>query len=190
MLCMLPSLIACTWTSATASFTTPDCGQHIALLFLLYLPICAIPARLDGDMGSDEDAGSTSLKAYYDLLRDNRAFTIVWIGEVSRAPRQKDKPDSHCPNLQSEPAKPCISVWPPADNRQRGKLAELCSDAQSCGKFSRGQGIVDQRCAYCPILAIFSAFPSCWCCSRQVYSCTSVKGIGFLCTSLQHTLGT
>lgn len=33
-------------------------------------------------MDPDEEAASTSLKAYYDLLRDNRAFTIVWIGEV------------------------------------------------------------------------------------------------------------
>ena len=33
-------------------------------------------------MDGDEEATSSSLKAYCDLLRDNRAFTIVWVGEV------------------------------------------------------------------------------------------------------------
>ena len=33
-------------------------------------------------MDVDEEAASTSLKAYYNLLRDNRAFTVLWIGEV------------------------------------------------------------------------------------------------------------
>ena len=36
-------------------------------------------------MDDDEEATSSSLKAYYDLLRDNRAFTIVWVGEVCSA---------------------------------------------------------------------------------------------------------
>ena len=36
-------------------------------------------------MDPDEDAGSSSLKAYYELLRNNRAFTVVWIGEVGSA---------------------------------------------------------------------------------------------------------
>ena len=36
-------------------------------------------------MDDDEEATSSSLKAYCDLLRDNRAFTIVWIGEVCSA---------------------------------------------------------------------------------------------------------
>lgn len=30
----------------------------------------------------DDEATSSSITAYYDLLRDNRAFTIVWLGEV------------------------------------------------------------------------------------------------------------
>lgn len=34
-------------------------------------------------MDEDEEATSSNLKAYYDMLRDNRAFTIVWIGEVA-----------------------------------------------------------------------------------------------------------
>ena len=33
-------------------------------------------------MDLDEEAAATSLKAYYHLLRDNRAFTVLWIGEV------------------------------------------------------------------------------------------------------------
>ncbi|KAL3137427.1 hypothetical protein ABBQ32_006948 [Trebouxia sp. C0010 RCD-2024] len=30
----------------------------------------------------DDEATSSSLIAYYDLLRDNRAFTVVWLGEI------------------------------------------------------------------------------------------------------------
>ncbi len=30
----------------------------------------------------EDEATSSSLTAYYDMLRDNRAFTIVWLGEV------------------------------------------------------------------------------------------------------------
>ena len=37
-------------------------------------------------MDPDEDTASTSLRAYYDLLREYRGFTIVWIGEVSPNP--------------------------------------------------------------------------------------------------------
>lgn len=33
-------------------------------------------------MDPDEDTASTSLRAYYDLLREYRGFTVVWIGEV------------------------------------------------------------------------------------------------------------
>ncbi|DBB14556.1 TPA: hypothetical protein ACH3X3_004830 [Trebouxia sp. C0006] len=33
-------------------------------------------------MDPDEDTVSTSLRAYYDLLREYRGFTIVWIGEI------------------------------------------------------------------------------------------------------------
>lgn len=33
----------------------------------------------------DEEATSSSLTAYYDLLQDNRAFTVVWLGEVCPA---------------------------------------------------------------------------------------------------------
>ena len=33
-------------------------------------------------MNPDEDTASTSLRAYYDLLREYRGFTIVWVGEV------------------------------------------------------------------------------------------------------------
>lgn len=33
----------------------------------------------------DDEATSSSLIAYYDLLRDNRAFTVVWLGEVCPA---------------------------------------------------------------------------------------------------------
>lgn len=34
-------------------------------------------------MDVDEEAAASSLKAYYHLLRDNRAFTVLFIGEVS-----------------------------------------------------------------------------------------------------------
>ena len=37
-------------------------------------------------MDADEDTASTSLRAYYDLLREYRGFTIVWIGEVRPNP--------------------------------------------------------------------------------------------------------
>ncbi|DBA81161.1 TPA: hypothetical protein ACH3X2_007124 [Trebouxia sp. C0005] len=33
-------------------------------------------------MDPDEDTASTSLRAYYDLLREYRGFTVVWIGEI------------------------------------------------------------------------------------------------------------
>lgn len=36
-------------------------------------------------MDVDEEAAATSVKAYYHLLRDNRAFTVLWIGEVELA---------------------------------------------------------------------------------------------------------
>lgn len=77
-------------------------------------------------MDDDEEATSSSFKAYYDLLRDSRAFSIVWVGEVCSA----NVHDAALPARKRSSGEVGITSLLFADHRQYWQLAQLRCDAK------------------------------------------------------------